>query len=83
MSDWGDMDGDGIIDVVEITTFLQTPAFKKMTKFDATQTVKDKVFALAMAYDKDKDFALDSGELQAIKDSGYCDCLCNEIEKSK
>ena len=81
MEKWGDADGNGIIDVEEVKAFLDSDEFKKMTNCEATPPVKAKVTALAMAYAyANGDNIIDLNELQAIKDSGFCNCLCVEQE---
>ena len=56
-----------------------------MTNCEATDPVIAKVAALAKAYDANEDSLIQLNELQAIKDSGFCDCLCvveeEDIEK--
>ena len=81
IEDWGDKDGNGLLDFNEIKAFVaDSDSFKKMTKCPPTEAVVGKVNALVNYYAIDLeigDFVIDSEELQDIKNSGYCDCLCN------
>ena len=85
MKKWGDANDDGKIDAEEVGAFLYSDKFKEMTNCEATDPVIAKVAALAKAYDANDDSLIQLNELQAIKDSGFCDCLCvveeDDIEK--
>ena len=78
MKAWGDSDNDQKINSTEVQAFLANEdAFKAMTGCLPTKDVIGKVMALVKGYDTNGDWKIvEFGELKAIKDSGFCNCLC-------
>ena len=77
MKSWGDSNDDQTIDLAEVEAFLgDEEAFKSMTGCLPTKDVIAKVMALVKGYDNGDLTKIEFDELKAIKDSGFCNCLC-------
>ena len=79
MKAWGDSDNDQKIDWAEVQAFCADEvAFKAMTGcLPSDDGVIARVIALVKGYDNDGDWmTIQFDELKAIKESGFCNCLC-------